>query len=188
MHERRIGDRTVSAVGLGCMNMSMGYGAADAFESERLLEQCLDVGYTMLDTAAMYGMGHNEELIGRILAGRRHEYFLASKCGIFRNADGRTAIDGRPDVLRGTCEDSLRRLRTDVIDLYYLHRVDPAVPVEESVGALADLVTAGKVRMIGMSEASSATLRRAHAVHPIAKPAANSASPSWPFPRWRGRS
>lgn len=167
MHTRTIGSFTVSAVGLGCMSMSWGYGAADDATSERLLQQALDVGYSFFDTAAMYGMGHNETLIGRTLAHRRDEFILASKCGIARGEDGNLSVDGRPEVLRQTCEKSLQNLRTEVIDLYYLHRLDPKVPVEESVGALADLVTAGKVRALGLSEVSSETLRRAHAEHPI---------------------
>ena len=167
MHTREIGPFTVSALGLGCMSMSMGYGVADDATSERLLQESLDVGYTFLDTAAMYGMGHNESLIGRALKHRRDEYILASKCGIAKGTDGNIALDGRPEILKQTCEQSLQRLQTDVIDLYYLHRVDPKVPVEESVGALADLVAEGKIRTIGLSEVSTATLRRAHAIHPI---------------------
>lgn len=167
MHKRKLGPFEVSAIGLGCMNISMGYGPGDDEESMRMLAAALDHGYTFLDTAAMYGMGHSETLIGKTLKDRRNEYVLASKCGIFRNEQGKTEINGRPDVIRRTCEDSLARLQTDVIDLYYLHRVDPAVPIEESVGALAELVDAGKVRTIGLSECSSESLRRAHAVHPI---------------------
>jgi aryl-alcohol dehydrogenase-like predicted oxidoreductase len=116
----------------------------------------------------LYGFGRNEELIGATLKNRRHEFVLASKCGMFRNAEGRRAIDGRPAVLKQTCEDSLRRLQTDVIDLYYLHRVDPKVPLEDSLGALVELVAEGKIKAIGLSEVSEATLRRAHALHPIA--------------------
>jgi aryl-alcohol dehydrogenase-like predicted oxidoreductase len=149
------------------MSMSWGYGAADDATSERLLQEALDAGYTFLDTAAMYGMGHNESLIGRALGHRRDEFTLASKCGIARGEDGNLSVDGRPEILRRTCEQSLRNLRSEVIDLYYLHRLDPQVPVEESVGALARLVEEGKVRSIGLSEVSSETLRRAHAVHPI---------------------
>jgi len=167
MHKRKIGPFEVSAIGLGCMNMSMGYGPADDAESTRLLEKSLEQGYTFLDTAAVYGSGHNEELIGRALHGRRDQFVLASKCGLFRADGGKVAVDGRPQVIRQTCEDSLRRLRTDVIDLYYLHRLDPKVPIEESVGALGELVDAGKVRTIGLSEVSTETLRVAHAVHPV---------------------
>ena len=166
--QRTIGPFSVSAIGLGCMNMSMGYGPRPDLEySGRLLNQALDAGYSFLDTAAIYGMGHNEELIGRFLSSRRDEYLLASKCGIYNNSEGRTVIDGRPEVLRRTCDEALRRLNTEVIDLYYLHRPDPQVPIEESVGALARLVEAGKVQMLGLSEVSDVNLRRAHATYPI---------------------
>jgi aryl-alcohol dehydrogenase-like predicted oxidoreductase len=169
MQQRKIGPFSVSPIGLGCMNMSAGYGARPSQEyAGRLLNQALDQGYTFLDTAAMYGMGHNEELIGTQLASRREEYVLASKCGIFKNAEGKTETNGRPEVLLKTCEDSLRRLNTEVIDLYYLHRPDPDVPIEESVGALSRMVEQGKVRVVGLSEVSDDTLRRAHATHPIA--------------------
>lgn len=169
MQQRKIGPFSVSPIGLGCMNMSAGYGARPSQEyAGRLLNQALDQGYTFLDTAAMYGMGHNEELIGSQLASRRGEYVLASKCGIFKNAEGKTETNGRPEMLLKTCEDSLRRLNTEVIDLYYLHRPDPDVPIEESVGALSRLVEQGKVRVVGLSEVSDDTLRRAHATHPIA--------------------
>jgi len=167
MHTRKIGPFAVSAIGLGCMNMSMGYGPADDEASGRLLLEALEAGYNFLDTAAMYGVGHNEELIGRTLGHRRGDYVLASKCGIFRGKGGRAETDGRPEVLISTCDDSLRRLRTDVIDLYYLHRVDPKVPIEDSVGALAGLVAQGKIRAIGLSEVSTASLLKAHAVHPV---------------------
>ena len=163
MKKRTIGSLSVSEVGLGCMNMSMGYGKADDAESARLLNQALDVGYTFLDTAQVYGSGHNEELIGKSLEGRRNEYILATKCGLSR--DG---INGDPDSIMQSCENSLKRLRTDVIDLYYLHRVDPNIPIEESTGALARLVEQGKVREIGLSEVCSDNLRRAHKIHPIA--------------------
>jgi len=133
-----------------------------------VLHEALDAGYTHVDTAALYGFGANETLIGKTLAGRRKEFVLASKCGMFRNAQGQREIDGRPEAILRTCDDSLSRLGTDVIDLYYLHRWDKKVPVEESIGALARLVEAGKVRAIGMSEVSAPTIRRAHAVHPIA--------------------
>jgi aryl-alcohol dehydrogenase-like predicted oxidoreductase len=158
----------VFPIGLGCMGLSHGYGpAASPADAEALLLGALDRGVTLFDTAALYGFGHNEELLGRVLAPHRSRFMLASKCGIFRE-NGQRRIDGRPETLRRTCEDSLRRLRTDVIDLYYLHRWDKTVPIEDSVGALADLVRAGKIRSIGLSEVSAATLRRAHAVHPIA--------------------
>lgn len=146
----------------------MGYGPADDRQSAILLNEALDAGYRMLDTAAMYGDGHNESLIGETLEGRRGEYLLASKGGLRRSDSGQRFVDGSPESLKAECEASLRRLRTDVIDLYYLHRLDKNVAIEESVGGLAELVAAGKVRAIGLSEVSSETLRRAHAVHPVA--------------------
>lgn len=168
MPQRRLGSLTVPAIGFGCMNLSHAYGTPpDARAAARLLNEALDLGCTMLDTAALYGFGANEALIGEAVGHRRDEFVLASKCGMAADAAGRRAIDGRPEVLRRTCEEALKRLRTDVIDLYYLHRWDKSVPVEESVGALAKLVAEGKVRTIGLSEVSAATLRRAHAVHPI---------------------
>ena len=167
MHTRKFGPFDVSSIGLGCMSMSMGYGPADDTVSARLLNEALDAGYTMLDTAAMYGSGHNETLIGNTLKHRRQEYVLASKCGFTKNPDGNNVINGDPAAIKATCEDSLRRLQTDVIDLYYLHRLDSKVPIEDSVGALSELVAEGKVKSIGLSEMSSDTLRRAHAVHPI---------------------
>ena len=168
MQQRQIGPFTVSAIGLGCMNVSMGYGLRiDDDEAGRLFNAALDQGYTFLDTASLYGLGHNESVIGKYLASRRDEYILASKCGFSRTEDGKTVMDGRPEVLKQTCEESLQRLNTDVIDLYYLHRIDPQVSVEESVGALADLVAQGKIKTIGLSEISSASLQRAHATHPI---------------------
>jgi hypothetical protein len=167
MQTRRIGPFEVSAIGLGCMNLSHAYGAPPPPElAEALLLKALDSGVTLFDTAALYGFGTNEALIGRVLAPHRSRFTLASKCGMTGVA-GVRVIDGRPETLRRTCEESLQRLRTDVIDLYYLHRWDRQVPIEDSVGALADLVRAGKVRAIGLSEVSAATLRRAHAVHPI---------------------
>ena len=167
MHQRKLGPFTVSAIGLGCMNLSMGYGKADRKVAVRLLNECIDAGYSFLDTASMYGMGHNEELIGKTLSHRRDEYVLASKCGIVKNSSGGTKLDGRANVIRQTCEDSLRRLKTNVIDLYYLHRLDPKIPIEESVGALSDLVREGKIKTIGLSEMCAETTRRAHAVHPV---------------------
>lgn len=163
MDTRTIGSLQVSAIGLGCMNMSFGYGPTDDKVSEQLLNQALDTGYTFLDTAEMYGSGHNEELIGRALKARRKEYTLASKCGLSREG-----INGDSRGIIKSCENSLRRLRTDVIDLYYLHRVDPNVPIEDSTGALARLVEQGKVREIGLSEVCSDNLRRANSVHSIA--------------------
>lgn len=168
MAKRAIGQFQVEAVGYGAMPLSHGYGARPAeADSERLLHAALDMGYDFIDTAALYGMGHNETLIGRALKSRRDEFVLASKCG-FRMGEGVRSVDGSPAGIRATLDGSLQRLGLDVIDLYYLHRVDPAVPIEDSVGALADAVQAGKIRAIGLSEASAETLRRASAVHPIA--------------------
>ncbi len=168
MQQRQIGPFTVSAIGLGCMNVSAGYGPRIADdEAGKLFNAALDLGYTFLDTASLYGLGHNETMIGKYLTSRRDEYVLASKCGFTRTEDDKTVMDGRPEILKQTCEDSLRRLNTDVIDLYYLHRIDPKVPVEDSVGALADLDEQGKIKTIGLSEISADSLRRAHAVHPI---------------------
>ena len=169
MHTRKLGSFDVSALGMGCMSLSHAYGTpppADA--AAAVLHAALDAGYTHVDTAALYGFGANETLIGDTLSSRRREFVLASKCGMFRNAQGQREIDGRPEAITRTCDDSLSRLKTDVIDLYYLHRWDKKVPVEESIGAMARLVEAGKVRAIGMSEVSAATIRRAHAVHPLA--------------------
>lgn len=154
----------VSAVGLGCMSMSQSYGRPDAAASEETLRRALDVGVTFFDTANAYGDGHNEELVGRVLGADRARIVLATKFGIIREKPG---VDGAAANVAGYCEASLQRLGTDVIDLYYLHRVDARVPIEETVGAMAELVTAGKVRALGLSEVSSETLRRAHAVHPI---------------------
>ena len=168
MHStRNIGPLETKAIGLGCMSLSHAYGTPpDRAHAEALLNRALDLGYDMLDTAALYGFGANEALIGEALAGRRFEFLLASKCGM-TGVDGRRVIDGRPETLRKTLEGSLSRLKTDVIDLYYLHRWDRKVPIEESVGEMARFVAEGKVRAVGLSEVSAATLRRAHAVHPI---------------------
>jgi aryl-alcohol dehydrogenase-like predicted oxidoreductase len=150
------------------MNLSYAYGTPPTPEAaQALLLKALDVGIDFFDTAALYGFGTNETLVGRALKPYRSQIVLASKCGIFRNDAGKREIDGRPETLKRTCEESLKRLQTDVIDLYYLHRWDKRVPIEESVGALADLVREGKVKTIGLSEVSAATLRKAHAVHPI---------------------
>ena len=169
---RRIGPFTVSAVSLGCMNLSHAYGAPPPpAQAEALLQRALDLGVTMFDTAALYGFGANETLLGRVLQGRRDRIVLASKggmAGVTFDDGVKRVIDGRPAAIRRNCEHSLRRLQTDFIDLYYLHRWDKAVPIEDSVGAMADLVHQGKVRALGLSEVSAATLRRAHAVHPIA--------------------
>ena len=168
MHSRKLGPFTVSAIGLGVMNISGGYGPrlSDS-DGQELLVKALDYGYDFFDTASLYGMGHNEDQVGKALASHRHELTLASKCGIKTNNDGQTEANGRPEVLIQTCEESLKRLKTDVIDLYYLHRIDANVPVEESVGALSRLVEQGKIRTIGLSEISSESLQRAHAIHPI---------------------
>ena len=172
MQQRQIGPFNVSAIGLGCMNLSHAYGQPiSAEQGERVLLAALDAGVTLFDTAALYGFGSNETLVGRVLKPHRQQITLASKGGMagVQFSDGiKRVIDGRPEALRRNCEDSLRRLQTDVIDLYYLHRWHKEVPIEDSVGALAELVQAGKVRAIGLSEVSAATLRRAHAVHPIA--------------------
>jgi aryl-alcohol dehydrogenase-like predicted oxidoreductase len=165
---RRLGPFEVSALGLGCMNLSHGYGEPpSAAVATRLLHAAIDRGVTLFDTAALYGFGANETLLGQALqGGLRQRVVLTSKCGL-HGVDGQRVIDNRPATLKASCDESLQRLRTDVIDLMYLHRYDKAVPIEDSVGALADLVRAGKVRAIGLSEVSAATLRRAHAVHPV---------------------
>jgi aryl-alcohol dehydrogenase-like predicted oxidoreductase len=169
MHTRKLGPFDVSAVGLGCMSLSHAYGTPpDPDAAAALLLKALDLGYTHVDSAALYGFGANETLIGRALGRRRKDFVLATKGGMFRNDQGQREIDGRPEAIKRHCEDSLTRLGTDVIDLYYLHRWDKRRPIEESVSALADLVKAGKVRAIGLSEVSAATLRKAHAVHPVA--------------------
>ncbi|MCP1633849.1 aldo/keto reductase [Kerstersia gyiorum] len=168
MQQRKIGSSSTSAIGLGCMNLSHAYGSPPGREvAEQVVRASLDEGVTFFDTAALYGFGANETLMGELLAPHRKDIFLASKCGM-TGVDGKRVIDGRPETLKATCDASLQRLRTDVIDLYYLHRWDKNVPIEDSIGALADLVQAGKIRAIGLSEVSAATLRKAHAVHPIA--------------------
>ncbi len=173
MITRRIGPFTVPAIGLGCMNLSHAYGEAPPVAvAERLLLQALDEGVTLFDTAALYGFGANETLVGRVLRPHRSRIVLCSKGGMagVEQPDGslRRVIDGRPETIRRDCENSLRRLGTEVIDLYYLHRWHKAVPIEDSVGEMARLVQQGKVRALGLSEVSAATLRRAHAAHPIA--------------------
>ena len=167
MNTRPLGPFQVSAIGLGCMNLSHAYGTPPPREeAEALLLGALDRGVTLFDTAALYGFGLNEELVGQVLSPHRSKFTLASKGGL-HGVDGKRVVDGRPETLRWSCEQSLKRLRTEVIDLYYLHRWDQRVPIEDSVGALSDLVREGKVQAIGLSEVSAATLRRAHAVHPI---------------------
>jgi aryl-alcohol dehydrogenase-like predicted oxidoreductase len=167
MQTRKLGPFTVNAIGLGCMSMSHAYGTPDPVEAERTLAAALDIGYNFLDTAALYGFGKNEELVGRVLKQRRKDYVLASKCGIWKGADGKREINGTPAKIREVAEGALQRLQTDVIDLYYLHRRDFKVPIEDSIGEMSRLVEEGKVRTIGLSECSAATLRRAHAVHPL---------------------
>ena len=174
MKNRKLGPFQVSEIGLGCMNLSHAYGApVSEAQAERVLLSALDAGVTLFDTAALYGFGTNETLVGKFLKSHRRQFTLASKCGMAGfdlNGDGKLVrvIDGRPETIRKTCEDALKRLQTDVIDLYYLHRWDKKVPIEESVGALSDLVSQGKIQSIGLSEVSASTLRKAHAVHPIA--------------------
>ena len=173
MKNRKLGQFQVSEIGLGCMNLSHAYGApVSETQAERVLLTALDAGVTFFDTAALYGFGVNEILVGKFLKSHRQKFTLASKCGmagVDLNGDGKLVrvIDGRPETIRKTCEDALKRLQTDVIDLYYLHRWDKHVPIEDSVGALSDLVRQGKIQSIGLSEVSASTLRKAHAVHPI---------------------
>jgi aryl-alcohol dehydrogenase-like predicted oxidoreductase len=168
MQQRSLGPFNVSAIGLGCMNLSHAYGTPPSREAaEALLLSALDSGVTLFDTAALYGFGLNETLVGEVLAPHRKKFTLASKGGLHGNAEGKRVLDGRPESLKASCELSLKRLRTEVIDLFYLHRWDKRVPIEDSVGAMSDLVREGKVQTIGLSEVSADTLRRAHAVHPI---------------------
>ncbi|TCP93163.1 aryl-alcohol dehydrogenase-like predicted oxidoreductase [Sphingomonas sp. PP-CE-1A-559] len=170
MQTRKLGQQglEVSALGLGCMGMSDFYGSRDETESIATINRALDLGVTFLDTADMYGVGANEELVGRVVRERREWIVVATKFGNVRGSDGSfKGINGRPDYVRSACDASLKRTGLDVIDLYYQHRVDPDVPIEETVGAMADLVRAGKVKYLGLSEAAPATIRRAHAVHPI---------------------
>src|SRR5947209_3860859 len=172
MDERTLGRQaplTVSPQGLGCMGMSEFYGSADEGEAIATIHRALELGVTLLDTADMYGFGDNEQLVGRAIADRRDQVVLATKFGVIRdrNDPTRRGISGRPDYVHQACDASLRRLGVEHIDLYYQHRVDTDVPIEETVGAMAELVAAGKVRHLGLSESSAETIRRAHEVHPI---------------------
>jgi aryl-alcohol dehydrogenase-like predicted oxidoreductase len=171
VQQRKLGTQglEVALIGLGCMGMSEFYGPGDEDESIATIHRALELGVTMLDTADMYGPHTNEQLVGRAIAGRREEVVLATKFGLVRDPENPAArtVNGRPDYVRRACDASLRRLGTDYIDLYYQHRVDPQVPIEETVGAMAELVAAGKVRFLGLSEAGAETIRRAQAVHPI---------------------
>jgi aryl-alcohol dehydrogenase-like predicted oxidoreductase len=165
--KRALGSTEVSAIGLGCMSLSNVYGASDDRKGIELIHAALDLGVTLLDTSDMYGFGHNEEVVGRAIVGRRSGVFLATKFGNLGGRGGKTA-DGRPEYVLSACDASLQRLGVEVIDLYYQHRVDPAVPIEDTVGAMAKLVEQGKVRFLGLSEARPETVRRAHRVHRIA--------------------
>jgi aryl-alcohol dehydrogenase-like predicted oxidoreductase len=168
MQKRKLGDLTVSALGLGCMGMSEFYAGRDEAESLATIARALDLGVDFLDTADMYGVGENEKLVGKALRGRRDSVILATKFGNMRGPDGAfLGVNGRPDYVKASCEASLQRLGVEVIDLYYQHRVDPKVPIEETVGAMAELVAEGKVRYLGLSEAGPETLRRAHRTHRI---------------------
>jgi aryl-alcohol dehydrogenase-like predicted oxidoreductase len=169
MEYRRLGKSSlvVSAMGLGCMGMSQSYGAPDDSESIATIHHAIDEGMTFFDTADIYGVGKNEELVGRAIAGKRSEVVIATKFANIRHPDGSMTVHGRPEYVQQACEASLRRLNIPVIDLYYQHRVDPNVPIEDTIGAMSRLVEQGKVRYLGMSEAGANTIRRAHAVHPI---------------------
>lgn len=165
---RNIGSDKVAAIGFGCMNVSHAYGPArPEAEASKLLQATLDAGYDFFDTASLYGDGKNEELLGKSIMHRRDEFFLASKC-VLAFVDGKRTLDGRPEMIKQHCEASLTRLNTDRIDLYYMHRLDRKVPIEESIGAMGELVAEGKIRNVGVSEMSAETLRRAHTTHPIA--------------------
>lgn len=170
MKQRQLGNSglSVSAIGLGCMVMPGFYGPGDEAGSIATIHRAADIGVSHLDTSDAYGAGKNEDLVGRAIKGRRDDFIIASKFGNIRDADGKPAVDGRPEYVTEACDASLKRLGIDIIDLYYQHRIDPDVPIEDTVGAMAGLVEAGKVRYLGLSEAAPETLRRAHAAHPIA--------------------
>jgi aryl-alcohol dehydrogenase-like predicted oxidoreductase len=165
MERRKLGELEVSAIGLGCATMTPFYGEPDPVSAIETIRYAAKVGIDFLDTSDAYGNGRNEELISRAIDRQRHEYVIASKFGNLRRPDGTPTADGRPEYVKAACERSLRRLRTEFIDLYYIHRVDPAVPIEDTVGAMSDLVREGKVRFLGISEAGPRTIRRAHATH-----------------------
>jgi len=167
VEKRRVGSAEVSAIGFGCMSLSGVYGASDDEAGIALIHDAIDRGVTMLDTSDMYGWGHNETLVGKAIAGRRSQVFVATKFGNLGGRGGKIA-DGRPEYVISSCDASLKRLGVEVIDLYYQHRIDPGVPIEETVGAMARLVESGKVRFLGLSEARPETIRRAHSIHGIA--------------------
>jgi aryl-alcohol dehydrogenase-like predicted oxidoreductase len=168
MEGRKLGQLKVSAIGLGCATMTPFYGEPDPASAIETIHRAGELGIDFLDTSDAYGNGRNEELISRAIYGRRHNYVIATKFGNLRRPDGTPTADGRPEYVKAACERSLQRLRTECIDLYYIHRVDPAVPIEDTVGAMGELVRDGKVRFLGISEAGPPTIRRAHAVHPMA--------------------
>jgi aryl-alcohol dehydrogenase-like predicted oxidoreductase len=167
MQRRRLGGLEVSAIGLGCATMTRFYDEPDEEAAIDTLRRSREIGVDFLDSSDAYGRGRNEELIARVLRGHREEYVIATKFGNLRAADGSPTSNGRPEYVKACCERSLKRLETDIIDLYYIHRVDPTVPIEDTVGAMSDLAREGKVRHLGICEAGAATIRRAHAIHPL---------------------
>ena len=168
MQRRRLGKLEVGAIGLGCMSMTPIYGTPSEPEAIATIDRAIELGIDLIDTSDAYGNGANEELVGRALKGKRDKVVLATKFGNIRLPDGKPGADGRPEYMRQCCEASLKRLGVETIDLYYVHRVDPSVPIEDTVGAMAELVRQGKLRHLGLSEAAPSTLRRAHKTHPIA--------------------